>query len=435
MNFQQNEIRDDSLIYQADLPVTQFLENCRGKSIFIYSANLEGIGLAKRLTALGLNFSYFIDSRQYSASKKQSFDVKTPEAFWGDLDVENTILINATKDRLLKKKITTKAEEHGFKRGRNFFIPTDLCSFFPTIEISGKCNLVCATCDMGLPGANKGRGHMSAETFKKTLSKLCSEIPFVNSIALYTWGEPLLNPEIAEIVKICNEYGVACEISTNLEHQKYLEEFIAAGPDQIVAPCAGTGARYERGRTGGTWEGYLRGLKLIKEYMEKYDKDINVRIMYHLYSDNIDRDYDEVKIIAEELGFNFIPILAHVFPGRVLQYALAGVPLPKTMADAQNNLVFDIDEQLSFSRRLVDKPCHIIKAFPTISWDGRVLHCCNMQGPYVKGRFLETPLEDFINLRNKSRFCTSCMNEGVHRYFDTNIKLEGETGFRKIVRI
>ena len=84
MNFQQNEIRDDSLIYQADLPVTQFLENCRGKSIFIYSANLEGIGLAKRLTALGLNFSYFIDSRQYSASKKQSFDVKTPEAFWGD---------------------------------------------------------------------------------------------------------------------------------------------------------------------------------------------------------------------------------------------------------------------------------------------------------------------------------------------------------------
>ena len=97
------------------------MENCRGKSIFIYSANLEGIGLAKRLTALGLNFSYFIDSRQYSASKKQSFDVKTPEAFWGDLDVENTILINATKDRLLKKKITTKAEEHGFKRGREFF--------------------------------------------------------------------------------------------------------------------------------------------------------------------------------------------------------------------------------------------------------------------------------------------------------------------------
>ena len=62
---------------------------------------------------------------------------------------------------------------------------------------------------MGLPNANKGKGHMSLTLFKLIIEKLAREIPFINSVALYIWGEPLLNKNLSKIIKICKEFGIA----------------------------------------------------------------------------------------------------------------------------------------------------------------------------------------------------------------------------------
>ena len=121
---------------------------------------------------------------------------------------------------------------------------------------------------MGLPNANKGKGHMSISLFKLIIDKLSREIPFINSVALYIWGEPLLNKNLSEIIRICKSYGIATEISTNLNFPKYLEEVIDAEPEQIVLPCAGTGEIYERGRTGGQWSKFLDGCKRIRKMVD-----------------------------------------------------------------------------------------------------------------------------------------------------------------------
>ena len=47
------------------------------------------------------------------------------------------------------------------------------------------------------------------------------------------------------MIKICKEFGIATEISTNLNFQKYLEDVIDSEPEQMVLPCAGTGKIYE----------------------------------------------------------------------------------------------------------------------------------------------------------------------------------------------
>ena len=59
-------------------------------------------------------------------------------------------------------------------------------------------------------------------------------------LALYIWGEPLLNKNLSEIIRIC-KIPYLTEISINLNFPKYLEEVIDAEPEQIVLPCAGTG--------------------------------------------------------------------------------------------------------------------------------------------------------------------------------------------------
>jgi MoaA/NifB/PqqE/SkfB family radical SAM enzyme len=433
---QKIPIRNDAIIKAPAVTFDSFSAATLGKNIFILSGNLEGVGLAKRLKALNFKIGGFIDSRFQDDVYGFPLVANNLTNFLKSNQIKESILIISTKDRVWKKSSFMEAELAGYVRGVNLFTPLDLCPYFPTIEIAGKCNLVCKTCDMGLPSANKGRGYMSAQTFEENLKKLLDEIPFLNSIALYTWGEPLMNPQVAEIIRISNRYGVSTEVSTNLDYHKYLDDFVLAEPSQIVAPCAGIGERYERGRTGGSWNNYLSGLKRISKLKQENNLNISLRIMYHIYNDNYQQDLDEITSIAKDLGFTVIPILAHIFPGQVLKYALTGVDVPKVMREAEVNLIYGIDEQLSFAKSKVSLPCHIIQAFPTISWDGRVLHCCNMQRPYVTSKlFTEAPLSEFIRDRNDSAFCTKCMNEGVHRFFDVNIKFEETPTGRKIVRL
>lgn len=430
-------IREDSKIGDhRGMTTDEFKQNLRKRSIFIFSANLEGRGLARRLEKIVSSKITFIDSRYRSEDLGRTVISKLDEFF----EIENTntaLLIVASKDRKLKSDVLEMAARFGFTRGGDVYTPLDLCPFFPTIEVAGKCNLKCKSCDMGLPKANSGRGFMDANSYRSVLEKLLDEIPFLNSVALYTWGEPLLNPHIAQIISISNEMGVSTEVSSNLESHKYLDEFVLAKPTQIVAPCAGVGWKYERGRTGGTWDNYLKGLVRISSLNRAHNLGISLRIMYHIYRDNYNADLDYMRLVADDLGFEVIPIAAQLFPGQVLKYALSGQALPQPFQEAEENLVFGLDEQLAFAQSRINSRCHIINAFPTISWDGRVLHCCNMQEPHVgSDRFLDSPLNEFIDKRDKSIFCTRCMNVGVHRFFDVNVKFEeAADGKRSITRL
>jgi len=429
------QLRQDTLITESKVEFSSFDEKAREKSIYIVSVNLEGIGLSKRLTALGFSVSAFVDTR-FAGLTRHAIKVIDLDPFLKVADPKSHIIIIATKDRTWKKKLLSDLECAGFTPRKNLFTAADLCKFYPTIEIAGKCNLKCATCDMALPGANSGRSYMSKNVFEKVLQKMLTEIPLMNSVALYTWGEPLLNPEISDIIKLCHQYGVASEVSSNLDYHLYLDEFILSEPDQIVAPCAGINEKYERGRTGGSWKNYLSALYRIHELKCDHKLDINVRIMYHLYRDNLGDDYEYMSKLSEDLGFTFIPILAHLFPGQVLKYALGKGEIPEIMKKAEENLLYSIDDQLNYSLANKNRPCHIINAFPTVTWDTKVLHCCNMQDPLITNySYLEKPLSYFIDHRNSSLFCTECANVGVHRYFDVNVKIENNSSGRQVIRL
>lgn len=436
ISFQSRDtyIREDSLLRGAPVEHSEFLSLAKNLDIYIFSINLEGIGLSKRLRALGLNVKAFVDSR--FTGNRHGLPILSPDEYFINCNQNTDLLFICTKDREWKKKYLDLAKSKGLVRYKSLFTPLDVCRHFPTIEVAGKCNLYCKTCDMGLPGANKGRGHMSIDFFKRVLTKMTEEIPLMNSLALYTWGEPLLNPDISAIIRECKRQGVASEVSTNLDYQKYLDEFLLAEPDQIVAPCAGVGERYERGRTGGSWVNYLKGLERIAEFKQKYNLDYNVRIMYHLYKDNLYDDLDYMRNLAHDFGFSIIEIVAHLFPGQVFNHSVSGVAIPQVMMDASEHLLFSLDNQLEFAKARKDSSCHIINAFPTVSWDGKVLHCCNMQKPTVKQwGYLDHPLSEFVNARNHSSFCTTCMDSGVHRFFDVNIRIEEIDGIRNVVRL
>lgn len=76
------------------------------------------------------------------------------------------------------------------------------------VEITNVCNLACAFC----PGTAREKRFMTPETFALLAGKLR---PHTDFLYLHVMGEPLLHPQLAEILHICEELGFRVCLTTN----------------------------------------------------------------------------------------------------------------------------------------------------------------------------------------------------------------------------
>lgn len=110
------------------------------------------------------------------------------------------------------------------------------------IEPTNGCNLNCSTCVRN--SWDEPVGIMKIETYRKLIDSL-RKITSLQKISFWGVGEPLLHPEIVEIVSLAKQIGVETQIITNalLLDKKKSEELIAAGLDSIVISIDGTDDR------------------------------------------------------------------------------------------------------------------------------------------------------------------------------------------------
>lgn len=416
------------------ITVEAFKELSRARKIYVFSTNLEGTGCVKLFKQAGLPVGGFIDSRKFKDDCKCGVPIIHPEEFFNS-QAQDAVVIIAAKHRQTRKWAMENCKNAGLKRGETLFVSTDLCDYFPTIEVSGKCNLRCITCNLAVPSANMSGGFMSAASYREVLTKMKSEIPFLNSVYLYIWGEPLLNPDICEIIGITSELGIASEISTNLTVSAGLiEKAIKAGPDFLVVPCSGVGEQFELTRTGGKWGIFRDNLYRLREYINRHGAETTVRIHYHMYKNNLEEDFDFVEALCKELDYQFLPMVAQIFPEYVLRNIFYGEPLPEQMQQADRLLYFPLVDQLSYAMENKDKICFMKKAFPVIRWDRSVVQCSNLSFPTVNHDYLDTALGDLLDIRENNQFCLKCMEHGMHRFFDVAATVNQQDGKRVVQR-
>lgn len=76
------------------------------------------------------------------------------------------------------------------------------------IEITSRCNLSCSFCQE----TKRPPSFMSVEQFKHVLEQIT---PYTNYVYLHVKGEPLLHPQIEDILKLCREYKLTVNLTTN----------------------------------------------------------------------------------------------------------------------------------------------------------------------------------------------------------------------------
>lgn len=258
---------------------------------------------------------------------------------------------------------------------------------------------------------------MTVENYQKVICKLILEMAFLYLVDLYIWGEPLLNPNLPEIIRINSSLGIASGISSNLNAGKNLEEVIKAGPAQIRVSLSGYGPKhYEVTHPGGNWAVLKENLIRLSEYIKKYDTKTIVEVYYHANKSNCE-EYPQAVEFCTELGFRVAPSIHMVFPNFAMQY-LEGKTLDDKNRKAVDLMIVSFDQMLEQAKKEQQKTCLLKRCLPVINWDMKVLVCCNMLPDAVLvPNYLDTSLEQIIELRNESPVCEKCQKYSLHRYF------------------
>lgn len=296
------------------------------------------------------------------------------------------------------------------------------------IDVFSHCNLRCPSCLVGNKFGNPSewpKGLMSPETLDRILEKAKREC-VVQWVSLFNWTEPLLHPNIAELVRIVKKHDVPVSLSSNLNVLRNPDELLAEHPNFLRISLSGfTQPIYERGHRDGDIEVVKRNMIGLAQSKVRVGSTTDIEVFFHKYAYNL-HEVDLMKSFAEGLGFQFSPFLAQIFPVEKI-IAIAKGSVTEADREVLDGLALPLDKALAFTAGKEFSGCTLLDDQIAIDVRGNVAICCaaSMNRSNSIGSFLETPLAEIQRLRNIHSLCRDCIDLGVPDYLKSQPEFEG----------
>ena len=298
------------------------------------------------------------------------------------------------------------------------------------IDIVGTCNLRCPTCPTGnfldteFSVGRNPTGFMDYELYVSILNKIRDDnVSDRIEIHLYTWGEPLLHPKVAQFVSITKKMGFYCGISSNLNLDKNIQAVIKAKPNFFRVSLSGFyQENYELTHKRGDIKVVKSNMYKLRSLVDRYKSETAIQVLYHVYKHNAGDDLAMMIKLCEELNFDLDPVWAFYMPlEKTLDY-LNG-KISNEDQNTLNMLAMDPLEVAEAARDYVDTDCTLRKNQISINIDGSVQLCCATfdKAHVVAKSFLETSHSTLQSLRYSNAMCTPCMEKGQHVYFSYDV--------------
>ena len=266
------------------------------------------------------------------------------------------------------------------------------------IEPTRECNLNCKICMRR--HLDKG-GSLSFESFKRILDAYNFRY-----VGLHGWGEPLLNPELFDMLKYAKSRGVITNLTTNgILVEEHVKDILASGLNDIAFGIYSMRAldKFRAGLEKLLSERSQRNLKLPKTYF-----DITI------YRDN----YNEIPDLIEtaiDLGVDAV-ILHRLFNIYKVDCDV------EYITREEEEMLFRKVKKMSKERkyriylpRRHVLPCIYVKRSIFVTWDGKVTPCCYLPDYYLgdalKENFKKILRErsKFIRNMHKHPVCAKCI--------------------------
>lgn len=387
------------------------------RKIYLWGAGQKGRGFCLALNRCGFKVDSFIDSNPEMLTKSfMGVDTISPSTFFAQSNVrENAFVLTASVD-IKNKVIFEQLQHHGFVRGESFENIQTLSPYYPTIEVTGVCNLRCSGCVRSDKSLIEDGKYMSYTDYEKVVTKLVHEIPFLYLVDLYVYGEPILNKELPKIIQLNNRLGLASGLSTNLNNISHLKEVLDEHPALIRVSVSGASSgTYDITHTGGKWRKVSKHLEILAGLISERGQRTIIEVYFHLYQHNR-HEVGVIKALCDRYGFRFHPSLGIVLTSDfILEYA-QGKGLRASAQAADSRTLIPLDELLDDCRHQAHLNCILTRVVPVINWDLSVMPCCNYSYSQIAPNYLDIPLTELVQQRTDSAVCASCQSQALHRW-------------------
>ena len=262
------------------------------------------------------------------------------------------------------------------------------------IDIIGYCNLKCRMCPQGIKGGVLEKGVMDFSLYKKVIDS--GKQAGVFSVLLVLTGEPLMHKNLIEMIRYAKSKGLKTNLSTNctLLNPSISEALIKSGLDEILLSFDTVKKDlYEDYRRGAKFNEVLKNILSFLEMRKKMKSHTPFPVMHNLQKFNPQKPIPAIeKDFREIFGKYNIWIMPKYFSN------WSGTMDNEKELYWESGISSDSQYQI----------CPTIYQRIVVSWDGKVLSCCNdfkrqqIMGDLQHQSILEVwNGELFTNLREK----------------------------------
>ena len=387
-----------------------------GRKVFIWGARHDGYAARLALLRHGLVPAGFVDSSTaIQGTAVLGLDVASPERHFASHAAQDAFIVIASG--FYADEITACCEAQGWRKNADFVVYGELRAMNYQVDVAGMCNLKCVSCPRGNWPRHRKPGLMSAEAYRKLVDKILADDPWTGIITLYNWGEPLLNPELPEIIRITREKGLLSAISSNLAMKKDFGEVVEAGPDWFRISNSGWGENYEITHTGAKWDTFLENCHKLADYRRQWRPEMLVEFFFHIYAHNRD-DFPRIRDLCDQLGFTLRYRHAALAPLDNVALVDRGEEVSAAARRTRQLQFLGVEEVMEIARGQRDRPCYYLDHV-WIDWDLSVAHCMEWYEPSLVlfDNFLAVSPDEIRAARVNSRHCRECMARGIHRAY------------------
>ena len=255
--------------------------------------------------------------------------------------------------------------------------------YLAVIDVANICNLRCPYCPTG---ARRKSGRAESLIDPLLVKSMLDELgQYLISVNLYNWGEPLLHPQIAAMVRMIHNRRIFTKISTNLNTDKreVLVDLCEAGLDYLTVSFSGASQEvYEHYHRGGDLDVVLENIRYLTAYKRRNNRRRPIiELMYLVFKHNR-QEMKAARHMAAELGVESIRWFAGGGPGEA-----------------------KIDASSSAAASLSHNFCHHLWNMVVLNSDGGILPCCYLF--FKKDDFGNYAQERVMEVRNNPFFVTA----------------------------
>ena len=247
-----------------------------------------------------------------------------------------------------------------------------------TIEPTNICNLHCPLCTTGAGEMIRPAGRMTLDTFKMIVDQVGDEVFF---LLIYHQGEPYLNSDFFEFVRLAKQKNIYVTTSTNGHYfsPQNVRKTISCGLDSMIVSVDGvTQASYARYRSGGTLKKVITGTKLLIEERKKLrSRTPNIALQFLVMKHN-ESEIPAMRRLAGEIGADRFLVKSI----EVHSVAEGQEWLP----NLEKYRRYHFDGQNLIVKNSGKKYCTRPWLSTLVNWDGTVVPCCfDKNGKYSMG--------------------------------------------------